>query len=165
MLSGMSFHLANISVALDLANEAIDEAIMRLEDCRTQVCLARIDAHEPLLEEADIQIAIDAVMRTKRSVQSRSDSVTQQLKDVQMNFMIEAERQRVNMGTTHSHSETVRPVHDLSSLPRLIDHNGETVRETSSDGTSYAGTVVRGGIGRSTASSSYQATSEQLPFQ
>ena len=157
MLSGMSFHLTNISVALDLANEAISEAIMRLEDCRAQVCCARVDALEPLPEETDLQIAIDAIRRIKQSVQSRSDTVTQQLKVVQMNFMIEAERQRVNMGTTHS--ETVRPVHDLSSLPRFIDHDGETVRETSSDRMSYAGTVVRGGIGPSTASSSYQAPS------
>ena len=29
-----------------------------------------------------------------------------------------------------------------------IDHDGDTVRGTSSDGMSYAGTVVRGGIGR-----------------
>ena len=159
----MSFHLAHISGALELATEAIAEATLRLEDCRAQVCLARIDAHEPLPEEADIQIAIDAISRIKRNIQSRSDTVTQQLKCVQMNFMIDAERQRVNMGTTHS--ETVRPVHDLSSLPRFIDHDGETVRETSSDGMSYAGTVVRGGIGPSTTSSSYQATSVQLPFQ
>ena len=163
VLSGMSFHLANIAVALDLANEAISEATMRLEDCHAQVCSARVHALEPLPEEIDIQRAIEALKRIKQSTQSRSDTVTQQLKVVQMNFMIEAETQRVHVGTTHS--ETVRPVHDLSSLPRRIDHDGETVRETSSDGMSYAGTVVRGGIGPSTASSSYQATSEQLPFQ
>ena len=62
-------------------------------------------------------------------------------------------------------SGTMRPAQDLSSLPRFIDHDGETIRDTSSDGMSYAGTVVRGGVGHSTASSSYQATSEQLPFQ
>ena len=53
-----------------------------------------------------------------------------------MNFMIDAERQRVNQGTD---SGSVIPVHDLSSLPRFIDHDGETVRGTSSDGMSYAG--------------------------
>ena len=40
------------------------------------------------------------------------------------------------------------------SLPRFIDHDGGTFRDTSSDGMSYAGTVVRGGVGQSTASSS-----------
>lgn len=59
----------------------------------------------------------------------------------------------------------MRPAQDLSSLSRFLDHDGVTVRDTSSDGMSYAGTVVRGGVGHSTASSSYQATSEQLPFQ
>ena len=48
---GMSFHLANSAVALDLANEAVAEATMRLEDCRAQVCCARVDVHEPLPEE------------------------------------------------------------------------------------------------------------------
>ena len=159
----MSFHLANISVALDLANEAVAEATMRLEDCRTHVCSARVDANEPLPEEADIQTAMDALRRIKQSVQSQTDTVTQQLKAVQMNFMVEAEGRREHAGTINS--GTMRPAQDLSSLPRFIDHDGETIRDTSSDGMSYAGTVVRGGVGHSAASSSYQATSEQLPFQ
>ena len=58
--------------------------------------------------------------------------------------MIDAEQQRVNQGT-----DTAILVHDLSSLPRFIDHDRETVRGTSSDGMSYAGTVVRG-VGPST---------------
>ena len=58
---------------------------------------------------------------------------------------------------------SLRPVGDLSFLPRFIDHDEEAVRDTSSDGLSHAGTVVRGGIGPSTVSSSYQATSEQPP--
>lgn len=53
---------------------------------------------------------------------------------------------------------SLRPVGDLSSLPRFIDHDEEAVRDTSSDGLSHAG-----GIGPSTVSSSYQATSEQPP--
>ena len=158
----MSFQLANISGALERATEAIAEATLKLEDCLAQIHSARTSAHEPLPEEAEIQSAIDSIRRIERSIQSRSDTVTQQLKCVQMNFMIDAERQRVNQGTD---SGSVIPVHDLSSLPRFIDQDGETVRGTSSDGMSYAGTVVRGGIGPSTTSSSYQATSEQLPFQ
>ena len=51
-----------------------------------------------------------------------------------------------------------------NSLPRYIDQDGDTVRETSSDGMSISGTVVRGDIGPSSTSESYQATSEQLPF-
>ena len=159
----MSFHLANISVALDLANEAVAEANLRLEDCRAQVRSTRVDTHETLPEEADIQIALDALRRIKQSVQSRSDTVTQQLKVVRMNFIVEAEGRRKHAGTTNS--GTARPAQDLSSLPRFIDHDGETIRETSSDGMSCAGTVVRGGVGHSKASSSYQATSEQLHFQ
>ena len=67
---GMTFHLANISVALDLANEAVAEAAMRLEDCRAQVCRARVDANEPLPEEAAIQTAMDALRSIKQRVQS-----------------------------------------------------------------------------------------------
>ena len=136
MLSSMSFQLANISGALERATEAIAEATLKLEDCLAQIHSARTSAHEPLPEEAEIQSAIDSIRRIERSIQSRSDTVTQQLKCVQMNFMIDAERQRVNQGTD---SGSVIPVHDLSSLPRFIDHDGETVRGTSSDGMSYAG--------------------------
>lgn len=88
---GISFPLANIATALDLASEAVVEAIRRLEDCRAQVCCARVEAQEPLPEEADIQVAMDALRRIKQGIQSRTDTVTQQLKSVQMNFMIEAE--------------------------------------------------------------------------
>ena len=161
----MSFHLANMSAALDLARAAVADATMRLEDCQGQVCFARIDALEPLPEEADIHIAMDALRRIQQSIQSRTDTVSQRLKTVQMNFMIEAEGRREQAGTTNSGTMTMRPAQDLSSLPRFIDHDGETIRDTVSDGMSYAGTVVPGGVGHSTASSSYQATSEQLPFQ
>ena len=40
----------------------------------------------------------------------------------------------MNQGTDRG---TAILVHDLSSLPRFIDHEGETVRGTSSDGMSY----------------------------
>ena len=83
-----------------------------------------------------------------------------------MNFMIDVEQGRANQDTnSDTNSDTVQPIRDLSSLPRYIDHDGDTVRGTSSDGMSYAGTVVRGGIGPSSTSGSSQATSEQLPFQ
>ena len=88
----MSFQLANISGALERATEAIAEATLSLEDCLMQINSARTGTHEPLPEEAEIQSAIDSVRRIKRNIQSRSDTVTQKLKCVQMNFMIDAER-------------------------------------------------------------------------
>ena len=54
---------------------------------------------------------------------------------------------------------------DLSFRLRDVDPDGETIRDTSSDGMSFAGTVVRGGVGHSAASGNYQATSEELSFQ
>ena len=65
-------------------------------------------------------------------------------------------------GTTDSGAHG--PEQDLSSFPRFVDHDGETIRDTSSDGMSYAGTVVRGGVGHSATSTPCQATSEQLPM-
>lgn len=93
-------------------------------------------------------------------IQARQETIAQQLKCIQLDFMIAAELRSEKANAIGS---SFRPVGDLSSLPRFIDHDGETIRDTSSDGLSYAGTVVRGGIGPSTASSSYQATLEQLP--
>ena len=160
----MAFQLANISGALERAAEAITEATLKLEYCHAQVSSARIVMNEPLPEEEEILGAIDATHRIERNMRSRFDTVTEQLKSVQMNFMIDVEQRRANQDTnSDTNSDTVQPIRDLSSLPRY--HDGDTVRGTSSDGMSYAGTVVRGGIGPSSTSGSYQATSEQLPFQ
>ena len=83
-----------------------------------------------------------------------------------MNLMIEMELGRATQDSNSgSDRGTVPPLRDLSSPPRYIDHDGDTVRGTSSVGMSYAGTVVRGGIGPSSTSEFYQATSEQLIFQ
>ena len=164
--TSMASQLANISGALQRATEAITEATLRLEYCHMQVSSARIVINEPLPEEEEIQSVIVAIHRIEQNIRSRCDTVTQQLKCLQMNFMIDAEQERVNQGTnSDTNSDTVRPIRDLSSLPRYIDHDGDTVRGTSSDGMSYAGTVVRGGVGPSSTSGSYQATSEQLPYQ
>ena len=162
----MAFQLANISHSLGRAAEASLEAIRKLEYCHAQVNAARTVLNEPLPEEEEILGAIEAIQRIEHKIRSRFDTVTDQLKSVQMNFMIDFEWRRTNQDTTSdTNSETVRPIRDLSSLPRSIDHDGDTVRGTSSDGMSYAGTVVRGGIGQSTTIGSYQATSEQLPCQ
>ena len=89
---------------------------------------------------------MDALQRIEHNIRERRDTVTDQLKGAQMNFMIEVEQGRATQDTySDSDRGTVRPLRDLSSLPRYIDHDGDTVRGTSSDGMSYAGTVVRGG--------------------
>ena len=116
-------------------------------------------------QEEQLLNVIDA-LQIEHIIQERRDTVADQLKSVQANFMIEIKQGRATQDTnSDSDWGTVRPLRDLSSLPRYIDHDGDTVRGTSSDGMSYAGTVVRGGIGPSSTSESYQAASEQLPFQ
>ena len=110
--------------------------------------------------------AIEAIQRIEHKIRSRFDTVADQLKSVQMNFMIDVELGRANQDTnSDTNSDAVQPIRDLSSLPRYIDHDGDTVRGTSSDGMTCAGTVVRGGIRQSTTSGSYQAASEQLSYQ
>ena len=37
---------------------------------------------------------------------------------------------------------------DLSSLPRVVDADGDTVKAVSSDGLSYEGTVEKRGVGK-----------------
>lgn len=44
--------------------------------------------------EADIQIAKNAINRIERSIEARSDTVSQQLRTVQMNFMVVGEGSR-----------------------------------------------------------------------
>ena len=157
----MAASLSSACTSLSRAIDAVTDANDRLQESLLLIRAAR-PASEELQEEAAVQMLIENGNRVVQDLQFRYDLVAQQLKCWQMSFMVNAADQRT-VGSDRSVS--VRPVYDLSSLPRVIDPEGDTVRGTSSDGLSYAGTVVRGGIGVSNASSSYHATSEQLPFQ
>ena len=162
----MTFQLANTASALERAVDAITEAGRKLEYCQMQVRLARSASNESLPEEDKLLNVIDALQRIEHIIRKRYETVTHQLKVVQMQFMIETEQEKATQDiNSDSGNSPVRPLRDLSSLPRFIDHDGDTVRGTSLDGMSYAGTVVRGDVGPASTSKSYQATSEQLPFQ
>ena len=67
--------------------------------------------------------AIEAIQRIEHKIRSRFDTVADQLKSVQMNFMIDVELGRANQDTnSDTNSDTVQPI-DLLSLPRYIDHD------------------------------------------
>ena len=55
-------------------------------------------------------------------IQARQETVAQQLKRIQVDFMIAADLWRETVSTREG---SLRPVGDLSSLPRFIDHDGE----------------------------------------
>ena len=157
----MAASLSSACTSLSRAIDAVTDANDRLQESLLLIRAAR-PASEELQEEAAVQMLIENGNRS-RTGSSISLWLGGPTAEMLANELYGQCSGPETVGSDRSVS--VRPVYDLSSLPRVIDPEGDTVRGTSSDGLSYAGTVVRGGIGVSNASSSYHATSEQLPFQ
>ena len=88
----MDFQLANISGSLERAAEASLEAIRKLEYCHAQAKAARTVWNEPLPEVVG---ASEAIQRIEHKILSRFETVTDQLKFVQMNFMMDVQLERV----------------------------------------------------------------------
>ena len=107
--------------------EAMEKATRNLEDGLRQLGAIRGDAQELSADETDVQSAIDTVRNINLRIQARQETLAQQLKRIQVDFMIAADMRR-ETGSTREGS--LRPVSDLSSLPGFIDHDGETVRDT-----------------------------------
>ena len=77
--------------------------------------------------------------------------MAQQLRDEQIKFMLE--RRAASSGDDAPRSGLAsRLQENISPLPKMLDHDGATVKESASDGHSYADTVVRGGLARSPSS-------------
>ena len=77
--------------------------------------------------------------------------MAQQLRDEQIKFMLE--RRAASSGDDAARSGLAsRLQENTSPLPKMLDHDGATVKESASDGHSYAGTVVRGDLARSPSS-------------
>ena len=87
----MSFQLSNVSSALERATEAIEEATRNLEECLRQLGAAKSDTQEPSAEETDVQSAIATVRNIRSHIQARQETIAQQLKCIQLDFMIAAE--------------------------------------------------------------------------
>ena len=113
--TNMAFQLAKTASALERAMDAISEAGRQLDDCRMVVRLARPESNEPLPEEEQLLNVIDALQRIGHLISERRDVVTGQLKDVQMNFLIEMEQGRATQDSnSDSDRGTVPPLRDLS---------------------------------------------------
>ena len=92
----MAFHLATLTLALDLAREAATEAHQQLEECQEHVLKYKNyyprDTLHP--DKEDLRAALAAITRLRRSLAARSDTAAQQLREVQVNFLLSSgERQ------------------------------------------------------------------------